>query len=73
MSDKRKDKPELDGSQHFRHYSKRVIKEMQAAVDAAWNDPDPAVQAEQRRLFPNGKPSVDEFIRVIADQIKKEP
>ena len=72
MSDKGKERPEHHGSKPLRPFSKRVIREMQAAVDAAWNDPDPAVQAEQRRLFPNGKPSVDEFIRVIADQIRNE-
>ena len=48
-----------------------VIREIQIAVDAAWNNPDPAIRAKQRQLFPNGKPSVEEFIRVMAEQAQK--
>ena len=48
-----------------------VIKEIQIAVDAAWDNSDPTIRARQRELFPNGKPSVEEFIRVMAEQAKK--
>jgi len=48
-----------------------VIREIQIAVDAAWDNSDPAIRTRQRTLFPNGKPSVEEFIRVIAEQAKK--
>jgi len=42
--------------------------EMLAAIDAAWSNPDPMIQARQRQLFPNGKPTIEEFIRVMAKQ-----
>ena len=48
-----------------------VIRDIQVAVDEAWDNPDPAIRARQRQLFPNGKPAVDEFIRVMADEAKK--
>ena len=48
-----------------------VTREMRVAIDAAWNNPDPAIRARQRQLFPNGKPSIEEFIRVIAEQADK--
>jgi len=46
-----------------------VVREMQAAIDAAWNATDPAARARQRELFPHGKPSIEEFIRVMAAQV----
>ncbi|MDR0287784.1 MAG: sporulation initiation factor Spo0A C-terminal domain-containing protein [Clostridiales bacterium] len=48
-----------------------VVREIQVAIDAAWDNPDPAIRARQRELFPHGKPSVEEFIRVIAKQAEK--
>ena len=48
-----------------------IIRDMQEAVDAAWNNPDPAIRGRQRQLFPDGKPSVEEFIRVMAEQAQK--
>ena len=47
-----------------------VVREMQAAIDAAWNSPVIAIQEQQRKLFPRGKPSVGEFILVMAAQAK---
>ena len=35
-------------------------RELQAAIDEAWNNP--AGRAAQQRIFPEGKPSVEEFI-----------
>jgi len=69
MSDKNKSDP-LD-SWLLAQLPKEAILEIQAAVDAAWNSPDPAARARQRQLFPAGKPSAAEFIRVMAEQIKK--
>ena len=49
-----------------------IIRDMQEAVDEAWDNPDPAIRARQRQLFPDGKPSVDVFIRVMADEVKNK-
>jgi len=48
-----------------------VVREMQDLIDATWNNPDPATKKKQRELFPNGKPSIEEFIRVVAKNIKQ--
>ena len=48
-----------------------VAREMQSTIDATWNNPDPTARESQRKLFPNGKPSIDEFILVVARQIKQ--
>jgi len=48
-----------------------VIRDIQEAVDAAWNNEDRAIRAKQRQLFPKGKPSAEEFIRVMAKQADK--
>jgi len=47
-----------------------VMREMQALLDATWDNPDPAVRKKQGELFPSGKPSIEEFIRVLAKQTK---
>ena len=49
-----------------------VIKEIQIALDAAWDNPDPAIRATQRRHFPNGKPTVEEFLRVALGRVKDD-
>lgn len=41
-----------------------VRAEIQAAIEAAWNDPDSATFRKQ--LFPEGKPEPEQFIRVMA-------
>ena len=41
-----------------------------AAIDDAWDNTDPAVRERQRQLFPCGKPTPGEFIRVMAEQAK---
>ena len=48
-----------------------VKREMQIVIDATWNNPDPTARKKQLALFPNGKPSIEEFFRVIAKQIKR--
>lgn len=46
--------------------TEQVLREMGAAIDAGWNDPDPTVQAAWKKLPFDGKPSVSEFIRLLA-------
>jgi translation initiation factor 2 alpha subunit (eIF-2alpha) len=48
-----------------------VVREIQDAIDTAWDNPDPAVRAKQRELFPNGKPLPEEFIRTMAKEADK--
>ena len=48
----------------------KAAREIQAAIDAAWDNPDPLAREKQRALFPNGKPSIEEFIRVVAMRAK---
>ena len=52
-------------------YTEEQINAMQAAIDAAWDSPDPAIRARQRALFPGGKPDAAEFVRVMAEQVMK--
>ena len=44
----------------------RKRKEMQKAIDLAWENPTPEEKLFQEFYFPNGKPTVDEFIRKVA-------
>lgn len=44
-------------------------KAMQEAIDAAWNNPEGAELRAQ--LFPAGKPTPEEFIKKIADYVRK--
>jgi len=48
-----------------------IICDMQIAVDDAWDNSNPEIRAKQRQLSPSGNPSVEEFIRVMAEQVKK--
>lgn len=47
---------------HVRH-------EIQAAIDAAWDNP--AGRELQQLLFPNGQPSPEEFILTVAGQAQQ--
>jgi hypothetical protein len=49
-----------------------ITREMQTVLDAAWDNLDPTIRGKQRQLFPNGKPAIDEFIRIMADQMKNK-
>ena len=49
-----------------------VMRDIQEAIDEAWNNPDPAIRESQRKMFPNGKPSIEEFIKAMAKQMKWE-
>lgn len=44
-----------------------VTREMQKAIDAAWDNPDPAIRKKQMQLFPHGRPTITEFIRGTAN------
>ncbi len=43
-----------------------VREEMQKAIDAAWDTKDELALKRQQELFPNGKPTVEEFIAVVS-------
>lgn len=47
----------------------QIRKEMREAIDAAWQTSDPAAQARQRQLFPEGKPSLELFILRLAGML----
>ena len=66
-----KRKRQKAGNEPYDVYTDEQIGDIQEAVDAAWDSPDPVIRARQRALFPGGKPDAAEFIRVMADQVKK--
>lgn len=41
-------------------------RQMQLALDEAWAVTDPVTRRRQNELFPEGKPTVEEFILVLA-------
>ena len=47
-----------------------VRRDMQAALDEAWATADPAAQQRQRELFPDGKPSLEQFIATLAGELR---
>ncbi len=47
-----------------------VKNEIQNAINIAWNDPNG--QAELQKLFPEGKPSPEQFIKRTAAQIRMQ-
>ena len=66
-----KDKSGSNKSQPLEGLSEEAIREMEIAIDDAWNNSDPVIREHQRTLFPAGKPSPSEFIRVMTDRVKK--
>ena len=42
-------------------------KEMKKAIDMAWSNPTLEQKLFQEQYFPNGKPTVEEFIQTIAN------
>ena len=44
---------------------------MREAIEQAWSSTDPEVVLFQMQLFPKGKPTVEEFIRVLAEEAAK--
>jgi len=51
--------------------AEEISREMEKALEAAWMTEDPAMKELQEKLFPEGKPSAEEFIRTMASYIKK--
>lgn len=47
-----------------------VRRDMQLALDEAWATADPAAQQRQRELFPDGKPSLEQFIATLAGELR---
>ena len=48
-------------------------KEMQKAIDLAWSHPTEEEKIFQKLYFPNGKPTVEEFIQTVAELARKTP
>lgn len=46
-----------------------VEREIRAAIDAAWDNPEG--RQEQERLFPGGKPTPAQFVAVVASQLRE--
>ena len=55
---------------HFGEAPEDVRREIQAAIDAAWDTEDPAAITLQRELFPYGKPTPEQFIATVAKHLK---
>ncbi len=56
------------------HYGKsedEVRQEMQIALDSAWDTSDPEAKRFQTEIFPDGKPSLEEFIAKLAEMAKQ--
>ena len=53
-------------------FNNTKIKEMQKALDAAWSNPTPEQKQFQKLYFPNGKPTVDEFIRTVSNLVRQK-
>ena len=45
-------------------------KEMEKAIEMAWGNPTKEQKLFQERYFPNGKPTVDEFIQTVAHLVR---
>ena len=61
--------PGKDGVNMFNNTK---IKEMQKALDAAWSNPTEEQKQFQKLYFPNGKPTVDEFIRTVSNLVRQK-
>lgn len=51
--------------------TENIRREIQAAIDAAWNTDDQAARDHQRALFPVGKPTPEQFISTTAKHLKR--
>lgn len=52
--------------------SESVYKEIQKAIDIAWQSENTEEVENQKRIFPVGKPSIDEFLHKIYGKIKED-
>lgn len=50
---------------------KVVRRELEQIIDATWASSDPEAKLMQSRLFPNGKPTPEEFIRVVSQIVRE--
>ena len=50
--------------------SATIRASMQEVIDEAWATADPAIMAQQLRRFPTGKPTVEEFMAKLAQELK---
>jgi len=50
----------------------QICAEIQAAIDAAWASEAPEAKTLQNELFPEGKPTPEQFIAVLARTIAEE-
>ena len=48
-----------------------VEKEIEEAIRIAWATDEPKTKAMQNELFPQGQPSIDEFITVFIRHLKE--
>jgi hypothetical protein len=49
-----------------------VRKQMQVLLDISWSQDDPGMRAKLDARFPDGKPSLEEFILRLSDEVQKE-
>ena len=47
-------------------------KEMKKAINQAWSNPTTEQKMFQEKYFPNGKPTVEEFIQTIANLVRQK-
>ncbi len=57
---------------HFGQSEQQIRKDMQEALDAAWGTDDPAAKELQGKLFPDGKPTLEQFIVTLGRHIKEQ-
>lgn len=55
---------------HFGETPEDVRREIQASIDAAWDTDDLDAMKLQRELFPDGKPTPEQFIAIVAKHLK---
>ena len=44
-----------------------VYAEMETAINIGYNNLDPSVQSYWQKMFPNGKPTPEEFVEAMAN------
>ncbi len=49
-----------------------VKADIEEAIAAAWESDDPAVGEMQKKLFPNGRPTPEEFIVTMSSSVQKK-
>lgn len=57
-------------AEHHGKSEKVVRRELQEVIDATWTSSDPEAKLMQSRLFPNGKPTPEEFIVAVSQYVK---